>query len=527
MNALSTISIIIYTSFFIGAYHMLTTERKSILNFSASAVLLSLGWWSFCNSFFFAATTQEQAWFWHKLSSIGWCGFVSLTVYYFLALTKLTTGKMPWWKHALFFTPTIILIFKNLFGKTTSLAQNVILSTNGWGWTYENSIASFWLWAYLCYVAIYFGMAFYLLHQWGRSAKHKLKREMAIGFIVLDTLTILGGLITDVILPLTSPFLPALASIATAFFGVGYFTVIYKNDLFNINLVISSNDILQISNNPIFVIDENKEILRYNYAAGNLLCYGKSELMGANFMDLMAVPFSFNSLYSREDLINVETKLRCKDQTIKDVLLSAASAKDKRNSFLCIIVSCQDVSKQKKVQNELRIEREKYKKLATDYQLLAYYDPLTNLPNRRHFFDKLNNFEKTYHSEQKDFTVIFLDLDNFKKVNDIHGHKGGDELLIATANKLRRCTAKGEFVARLGGDEFIIIMPFTGMDSVEEKVKQIQNEFSKPILFNGMNYTIGISAGYSIFSKTKDIIKLMQKADEAMYENKKGQSYCP
>lgn len=72
MNALSIISIIIYTSFFIGAGCILVVERKNILNVTGCTVLASLGWWSFCNSFFFAADTAQQAFFWHKLGpSVG------------------------------------------------------------------------------------------------------------------------------------------------------------------------------------------------------------------------------------------------------------------------------------------------------------------------------------------------------------------------------------------------------------------------------------------------------------------------
>ncbi|MEG1989345.1 MAG: sensor domain-containing diguanylate cyclase, partial [Oscillibacter sp.] len=388
-------------------------------------------------------------------------------------------------------------------------------------WTYQNSVTSFWLWAYLCYVAVYFGFAFYLLYQWSKSVKHKMKREMALWFIALDAITILCGVVTDVILPLTTPVLPALASVATAVFGIGYFLIIYRHDLFNINLVLSSDDILQISNNSIFVMDETQELLRCNPAVGKLLGYPPNELMGANFADLAAEPIDFKPLFSGGDLMDVEARLQCRDGSVKDVLLSASVAKDKRNSFLCIIISCQDVSKQKKIQEELALEREKYKHLAADYQQLAYFDPLTGLPNRRHFFDTLSAFEARYQTNQQDFAVIFLDLDNFKQANDLYGHKGGDELLIAAANKLRACVDSGEFVARLGGDEFMLILPCAETDAITRKLRRIETEFHRSISFHGHLYEIGVSAGYGVFSEIGDASKLMQIADEAMYGNKK------
>ncbi|MEG3074384.1 MAG: GGDEF domain-containing protein, partial [Ruthenibacterium sp.] len=185
------------------------------------------------------------------------------------------------------------------------------------------------------------------------------------------------------------------------------------------------------------------------------------------------------------------------------------------------IVSCQDISEQKKIQGELEHERERYKELADDYLKLAYYDPLTGLPNRRHFFDTLNDFDKRYQTEKRDFAVIFMDLDHFKHANDVYGHKGGDELLIVAADKLRICVEKDEFVARLGGDEFMIIMPYTNIEDIHSKIKKIHDTFHQSILFNGQSYEIGISAGYSVFSKIGNTTQLMQEADEAMYSNKK------
>lgn len=520
MNILSILSIIIYTSFFIGAITMLTAERKSILNLSASSVLISLGWWSFCNSFFFAASTLEQAWFWHRLSSIGWCSFVVLTAYYFIVLTGHNRHSFVWWKKALFFAPLAILLFKNLFSKTTSLAQNIIMSTNGWGWTYENSITSFWLWVYLLYVLVYFLFSFYLLSQWSKNVKHKMKKEMATKFIVLDVITILLGVITDVIMPLSTPILPALASVFTAIFGLGYFGIIYKYDLFNIDLVISADDILQTSSNSLFVIDENLEILKCNRAVYDLLGYKKGELLGFNFMKLVVDTVDFGKLFVGKGLNNLELKMICKDRTIKTVLSSASMAEDARHNFLCIIISCQDISRQVKILDELEIERVKYKKLANDYQKLAYYDPLTGLPNRRHFFDELNQFEKQYLLEKKDFAVIFLDLDNFKHANDIYGHKGGDALLKGAAYKLSCCLDNNEFLSRLGGDEFTIIMAYSSVNDITRKLKRISDEFKKPFLFDGNSHEIGISAGYGVFSEINDLDRLVQKADDEMYDNK-------
>lgn len=521
MNALSIISIIIYTSFFIGAGCILVVERKNILNVTGCTVLASLGWWSFCNSFFFAADTAQQAFFWHKLGAIGWCGFVAFTAYYFIALTDFRK-KMALWQKILFFIPAVILVCKNVFGETTSLAQSIVMSTNGWGWTYKNSVTSFWLWAFLIYVAVYFGFGVHLLGNWAKTVEHRMKKELAFGFITLDALTIFTGVITDVIFPLTTPAVPAMASIATAIFGIGYYGIIYRYDIFNVNYVISSDVILQTSNNPIFVLDEKKEILKCNNAAGMLIGCDKSELIGDDFTNLLDGNLEIDTLCTSSSLVFAESKIIYRRGEPKDVLISASAAKDKRGSFLCTIVSCQDVSRQKKIQNELNIQRKKYKKLADDYQKLAYFDPLTDLPNRRHFFDLLSEFEQKYHANGTDFAILYMDLDNFKDANDMYGHKFGDELLKAATHRLSACIGDGEYVSRLGGDEFVILMPYTGEVSIGRKLEMVNAEFAKPADIDGRQYDIGISCGTCIFSDIKDSTKLMQKADEAMYKTKKA-----
>ncbi|MEG0520534.1 MAG: diguanylate cyclase [Erysipelotrichaceae bacterium] len=521
MNILSIISIIIYTAFFIGAGFVINAERKSIMNRSGGAVLISLGWWSFCNSFFFASATASQAMFWHKLGSLGWCGFVAFTTYYFLALTKYDQKLNTIFKKFLFFLPMILLIAINLFTPTTSLAQSIVASTSGWGWTYQNSITSLSLWLYLIYVVSYFAFAFWLLWGWAKSVKHKLKIEMALKFIILDFVTIGCGMLTDIVIPLTNQMIPAIANVITVIFGVGYFILIYRYDIFNINLVISSDDILQTSNNLIFVIDENYEIFKYNKAVGTLLGYNMNELIGSDFKHLLCKNFEINQMSNTNDTVNIETDMMTKDGEIRNMLVSISMASDLHNSFLCYILSCQDVSKQMKMQEELIIERKKFEALANEYQKLSYNDLLTGLPNRRRFYEAIQLFEEDYHKNGNDFSCIFLDLDNFKHVNDLYGHKAGDELLKAVAIKLTNCVNVHEFVARLGGDEFMIVM-HTGENKVAIKMEQIECEFKKKIEFNHLPYEIGISYGMATFSDFKNTNELMEHADEAMYKNKRN-----
>lgn len=427
---------------------------------------------------------------------------------------------MAGWKRVLFFTPGLLLILKNLLGPTTSLALSVIPSMSGLGWTYTNSLTSFWLWAFLGYVLIYFSYAFYLLHLWARNVHHRMKKRLAYTFILLDTLTIAIGVITDVILPLTVPVLPSLASIATAFFGLGYFGIIYRYDLFNIDLIISPDTILQTSNNPIFVIDEKTEILKCNDAAGCLLGYDAPLLLGYHLSRFFENPIDLKALSLKPKDSDVEAVILCPDQGVKNIYLSVAVAKDRHHDFLCYIISCKDVTRQKQAQAALAIQQTRYKKLAREYQRLAYYDPLTGLYNRRRFFDKLKGFESAYATTQFDFAVLFMDLDNFKAANDHYGHQFGDTLLTVGASKLQAHTRETDCLARIGGDEFCLLLPFRNTAALDHRISDIRAEFDKSFPMDGKAYVLGISIGYAIYSQAKDIPHLMQLADEAMYRDK-------
>ncbi|MEG2316742.1 MAG: GGDEF domain-containing protein, partial [Clostridia bacterium] len=241
---------------------------------------------------------------------------------------------------------------------------------------------------------------------------------------------------------------------------------------------------------------------------------------GENLTRLTSIPIAIDQFSCNDQLTNVVSQMHCKDGNVKDVLLSTSIANDSRNSFICIIVSCQDITKEKKTQDELELAREKYKRLADDYQKLANYDSLTGLPNRRCFFDALSNYEKQYETEKKDFTILFFDLDNFKYINDLYGHAAGDRVLIAAADKLKACMGKDEFIARLGGDEFMMIIPVAEAASIDNKMRLIHDAFSQSILLNGAPYQIHVSIGFGIFSQAKNTINLMQIADEAMYVDK-------
>lgn len=152
----------------------------------------------------------------------------------------------------------------------------------------------------------------------------------------------------------------------------------------------------------------------------------------------------------------------------------------------------------------------------------ANHDALTDLPNRRLFFELLSQEIKNTHRTDQNCAVLFIDLDRFKEVNDTYGHQAGDELLKEVANRLKMCTRASDVLARLSGDEFVIMLThlteITPAAMIAERILAI---LSHPVRIGKENLTITASIGIAVYpDDADDANKLLVYADQAMYNAK-------
>lgn len=160
---------------------------------------------------------------------------------------------------------------------------------------------------------------------------------------------------------------------------------------------------------------------------------------------------------------------------------------------------------------------------------LAFYDPLTNLPNRRLLMDRLHQAMASSIRNKQHGAILFLDLDNFKILNDTKGHDIGDLLLKEVAQRLQACVREGDTVARFGGDEFVLILESlsteqaeaaTHAEMVAEKIRSVLSQFSQ---LNGLEHHCSASIGINLFFDHPDTVdELFKQADMAMYQAKKA-----
>jgi len=152
----------------------------------------------------------------------------------------------------------------------------------------------------------------------------------------------------------------------------------------------------------------------------------------------------------------------------------------------------------------------------------AAYDGLTGLPNRTQFSQLLNAAIQTAQRQERQFALLFIDLDRFKVINDSLGHEAGDVLLKAVAVRLSACVRKSDVVARLGGDEFVMLLQdLDDADRVTAIARKILESAAAPVNIQGQECRVSASIGISMYpSDAQDEATLMQNADAAMYRVK-------
>jgi diguanylate cyclase (GGDEF)-like protein len=161
---------------------------------------------------------------------------------------------------------------------------------------------------------------------------------------------------------------------------------------------------------------------------------------------------------------------------------------------------------------------------AREYQDAALYDALTGLPNRAHFLSRLEEFCKAQEGAPDGFAVLFLDLDDFKAINDTHGHATGDAVLVEAAATLTGCLREADLVARLGGDEFVVLLGNlrNGERDVAAIASNLVAALNRRRRIDQVDLGIGASVGWVAHDGHSDAATILAAADAVMYQHKKS-----
>lgn len=256
------------------------------------------------------------------------------------------------------------------------------------------------------------------------------------------------------------------------------------------------------------------KIQRFNLAAEKIFGYSYDEVFGNNVNMLMPEPYhSGHDGYLRNYLATREPKVigigrtvqgRRKNGDVFPMHLAVTEVETARG--LQFIGLVRDISKEEEARQRI--------------EFMALHDALTGLPNRASF----SNFLAAMVSGKKPFTVMFIDIDGFKPVNDTFGHDVGDMVLINIAQRLTEALPENAFISRLGGDEFVVILSDVGEPNVAEKYGlSILDALRLPMICSGKDCKVGASIGVALFPKSGlSQESIMNAADNAMYRAKRS-----
>lgn len=269
------------------------------------------------------------------------------------------------------------------------------------------------------------------------------------------------------------------------------------------------------------VTDENANIIQVNHAFTELTGYEAAEVIGKSpsilRSDRQDAAF-FHRMWAslqRDRSWQGEIWNRRKNGEIYPAWLSITAVTDKNGRVTNYVGAYVDFTERKRAENEIHH--------------LAFYDPLSQLPNRRLLLDRLRQAVVSGSRNRTGGALMFIDLDNFKTLNDTKGHGIGDLMLVEVARRLQSCVREGDTVARFGGDEFVLLLEGLSEDSAHAAVQargvgeKVLDALSQPYQLEGAEFHSSSSMGITLFINYKDALDdLLRQADTAMYEAKKS-----
>lgn len=275
--------------------------------------------------------------------------------------------------------------------------------------------------------------------------------------------------------------------------------------------------ILVASPDPIYVLDLEGRFIYANRATADLFVLEPEAIIGKSTFDL---GFSFASDFQR----NLEKVIADQSTYRGKFVHTFASGQGERFEYLLAPVLDEDQNTEATVCISRDITEQALAEEKIWYN--AHHDLLTGLPNRRLFLDRLEQEVKHAKRSSLPLSVLFMDLDGFKGVNDSLGHEVGDRLLSDVAKRLTDCVREDDTVARLGGDEFTVIL--TGADQrkgVGLVAQSIIDALATPFHIAQQLVQISVSVGITFYPQdASSPLALLEAADQAMYKAKKSGS---
>ncbi len=266
----------------------------------------------------------------------------------------------------------------------------------------------------------------------------------------------------------------------------------------------------------ILVTDANGRIVDVNDAFSRITGFARAEVLGQNPAILssgLQGPDFYRQMWgglARQGHWHGEIWNRRKSGEVYAELLTIMAVKSSQGELTNYVAVFSDITSQKEQKEQL--------------EFITHYDVLTRLPNRTLLSDRLQQAMAQAQRQDCRVAVAFLDLDGFKRINDLHGHGAGDQLLQSLSRRMREVMREGDTLARVGGDEFVAVLsPISDGIECERALNRLLDAAAEPTTVKGQTVQVSVSIGVALFPHDgNEADLLMRRADQAMYQAKQS-----
>jgi two-component system cell cycle response regulator len=495
-SAISLFTVLIYI--YIGIY-VFKQNTKSVIHRVFLLLCLSYAIWSFAYAFAYISHDKYIFSIWNKISALGWCSFSAISLYLVLLITESRLRNKIIVK-ILIFLPAVVFFYMSVFLFGVDIKTPPIISN------------TFYVGNFL-YNFTFLLISIVILFFWGlKTDSIRIKKQSRI--LVLSSITPFTlNLITQTILPrIGITQFPLMGQLYSIIMIIGVYIVITRYKFLKLPEEFIFEEIGHEMMDMVILLNEKRKIVKVTQHTLRMLGFDENEILDH---DINLIIDENNVCKMSIDKVGRDNKryndinLLKKNGEKLPVNISCTPIFDSTiHDFLGFILVIQDIS----IVHELRIKNAELEKR-------AIRDSLTNLYNHQYSIELLERVvnETKTKSNRKAVSVMMIDIDYFKNINDQYGHQFGDYVLKIIANILINNVGDNGYVGRYGGEEFIIILTETDIKKAYKIGEKIKNEISSFRFGKDSKVTISIGIKELIDESS---VEMIIKSDELLYKAK-------
>ncbi|MGE5628516.1 MAG: diguanylate cyclase [Solirubrobacterales bacterium] len=492
-SALSLFSVFIYL--YVGLYTF-KQNSKSIIHRFFLLLCLSYGIWSFAYAFAYVSVDKYVFSIWNKTAAFGWCSFSAISLYLVLLITenKIVKNKAA---AIIIFLPGVLFLYMALF----LFGEGIQTST---------LVSEFFYTGDFIYNFSYLLISILIVFRWGLKSKSKRVKIQAKILVITSLVPFCLNLLTQTILPLIGlGEFPLMGQIYSLIMILGIYFIITKYKFLKMPESFLLQEIGTKIMDMVILTNEKQEIVRVSKHTEKMLGFNKQEIIGKNIGFLFEKSINLHTAMELEGKYNDIGMVGKNGLKIPTNINYMPIIDNKFNEFLGAVLVVHDIS----AEYELR-------RINAELKEKTIRDSLTNLYNHQYSMEIIKNEINCISESNRDLSLMMLDIDHFKRVNDTYGHVFGDYVLETISSiLLDNINNEKEYVGRFGGEEFIIMLPRTPIEEAYDIGESIRNRIEKYEFNNDLKLTVSI--GIKQY-RNESPMQLVKNADDLLYKAKQN-----